>query len=382
MSEKVRVSGELSETLPGQAPAAVSGALRLPRAARAMTRWGRLALRSCLATGRPVIRHPWRTAAVVALLALIGFGALAAGVNFWVSDHLRASRAAVERHHNLDAMPHVQACLDVWPRHGEALLLAARVAGRLETFAEAEQFLERYQAAHGKDDDLFLEHLLLRAERGEVDEVSDIAQALVKQNHPATLPILEALVQGHVRMLRLRDAQASLQLWRDRQPDSPQTFYWQGLIYERRARWDEALGCYRRATDFDPDHDEARQKLSWLLLQMTLCGEALAHLEHLQRRQPENLMAQVYLARCHDQLGDQEEAARILDALLARQPDYQPALRERGRLALHAGQLPQAEGWLRQAVRLQPGDYESHYVLFQCLQRRGKGPEVEGSWSA
>src|SRR5439155_9410452 len=94
MSEKVRVSGELSETLPGQAPAAVSGALRLPRAARAMTRWGRLALRSCLATGRPVIRHPWRTAAVVALLALIGFGALAAGVNFWVSDHLRASRAA------------------------------------------------------------------------------------------------------------------------------------------------------------------------------------------------------------------------------------------------------------------------------------------------
>ncbi len=41
--------------------------------------------------------------------------------------------------------------------------MATRAARRLEAFEEAEQFLDRYRAVRGEDDDLLLERVLLRA---------------------------------------------------------------------------------------------------------------------------------------------------------------------------------------------------------------------------
>jgi Flp pilus assembly protein TadD len=84
----------------------------------------------------------------------------------------------------------------------------------------------------------------------------------------------------------------------------------------------------------------------------------------------------VTLARCRDLLGQQEEAEKILDDVLARQPDFPPALAERGKLAMREGQMADAERFLREAADSPPADYQLHYRLYQCLVQNGKTEEA------
>jgi tetratricopeptide (TPR) repeat protein len=249
------------------------------------------------------------------------------------------------------------------------------VARRLEAFDHAEQFLQRYQAERGDNDDLLLERVLLRAERGEMDQVAAFGHTLVEQNHPASSLILEAFVHGYLRMYRLQEAKACLSLWLEREPESPRAYFFQGLGYEQAGASQEALASYRRVVQLDPEQDEARQHMAGILVQLRLSEEALPHLEYLVERQPDNDLIQVDLARCRSQLGQQAEAEEILDRILARNKDFPPAVTERGKLAYHAGHMEEAEEWLRRASALQPGDYQTHYLYSQCLVRRGK-PEL------
>jgi tetratricopeptide (TPR) repeat protein len=332
-------------------------------------------LRLCLSGFSYLIRHPVRSFAVALLLALIGGGVGMAGFQLWANYHLRAARSAVEHYHDTEAMEHLAAYIRARPEDGEGLLLSARVARRLEAFEQAEQFLNTYRSLYGEDDNLILERVLLRAATGDVDEISRFAKKLVEQDSSASSLILEAFVHGYLYMYRLDEASYCLKLWLDREPDNPQAHWYQGLRYEQGGHTQEALTSYRRAVEIDAERDDARQHWAAILVQMRQSEEALPHLEYVAQRHPENLTVQVNLARCQDDRGQQAAAVEILDRILADHPDYPPAVAERGRLAYQAGQMSEAEKWLRRAATLQPGDRQTHYLLSQCLLRRGKSEE-------
>jgi predicted Zn-dependent protease len=82
-------------------------------------------------------------------------------------------------------------------------------------------------------------------------------------------------------------------------------------------------------------------------------------------------------ARCQDLLGKQEEAASILDGLLARSPDCVEALTERAKLTLRAKDASEAEDLLRRALELEPGNYDARFLMHQCLARQGKKVEAQ-----
>jgi predicted Zn-dependent protease len=201
----------------------------------------------------------------------------------------------------------------------------------------------------------------------------------VEQDHPDTPLILEALAHGYLQHYRLPEARVCLNLWLERQPDNPQALALLGqfhLDYERAT--DRAVEKYRRAVELDPDHEEARLGLAIALLQSTGFAEAAVHLERLRQCQPNNLRVGVGLAECRYALDEPDEALRLLDRVLARQPQFAPALALRGRLALENGQYEAAETWLRQAVRGSPGDHQARYNLIRCLNHNDKVPEAQG----
>jgi tetratricopeptide (TPR) repeat protein len=325
-----------------------------------------------------VIRLPRRTLALATLLLLITAGAGWGGAYLWAAYHLRAAREALEHYHTNEALPHLQACLSVWPRDPQILLLAARAARRTGEFDWADHYLDQYQEQRGKDDeDLFIERVLVSAERGEVNSVSRFCQALVERNHPATPLILEALANGYLRRARPGDAEQVLKEWLKRQPDNPQALHIRGQVYDEELRHHDAITDYRRVLAIDPKMEEARLRLCESLMHLGLTNEALPHLEYLSQRRPNNLKIQVYLARCYDRMERLDEAEQILTAILDRQPDYGPALAERGKLALRAGRTSEAEQWLRQAVERGPGDVQAHYQLALCLEMNGKAEEAQ-----
>lgn len=344
------------------------------RLIRAIGRIGR----KLLAIPISLYRHPGRAASIFVLLLFILSGVGMIVAYLWASYHLRAARSALERYHTSEAIPHLRAALFVWSRDPETLLLSARAARRTDAFDRADRYLDRYQEVRGTDDEaLLLERVLVAAERGDVDSVSKYCQGLVKQDHPDTPLILEALSRGYLRMYRLHEAEFCIKEWFRHQPDNTQALLIQAQLYDLQGRQSEAIASYRSALMIDSQMDEARLRLCVGLMQLGSVAEALPQLEYIHRRFPDNFMVQVYLARAYDREGRTEEAENLLDAVLKNQPHFAAALAERGKLALRAGQNEQAEKWLREAITLNPSDHPSHYQYLLCLERNGKLEELQ-----
>jgi len=168
-----------------------------------------------------------------------------------------------------------------------------------------------------------------------------------------------------------------LERWKQMQPDNPQAFYLEGLFLLDHLRvTSKAVDSYRHALELDPDHEEARLGLAVALLMSKDYPRALQEFEHLLQCQPDNLRVQVGLAECRDGLGETAEAVRIVDDVLAQQPQFASALSLRGQLALKNGQWAEAENWLRQALRRNPMDHRAHYSLILCLEQDGREDEA------
>jgi tetratricopeptide (TPR) repeat protein len=324
-----------------------------------------------------LVRHPIHFAALVLSLTLIaGVTWMLVGY-FSLAYHRQAARSAVEKYHSEEARRHLEKCLQLQPRDRESLLLATRTARRLGAYDEAEGFLDRYKDEVDKDnDDLLLERLLLRIEQGEPDRFRRLCQDMVEKEDPSAFLVLEALVRAYVRMYRPGDADFCLRFWLERESDNTQAVYLKGLVREQMGREQEAIDEYRQVLKLDPQFHPARARMCNLLLARYGGDEALPHLEYLEKEQPGNLDTQVMLAKCLDQLGQRDQAEEILDSVLASHPYYPDALAQRGKLALRAGQYEQAEAWLREAVRLMPGEHEAQDQLYKCLSRQGKTEEA------
>jgi tetratricopeptide (TPR) repeat protein len=281
--------------------------------------------------------------------------------------HFRAAKSAIQAYHNPQAIRHLQASLLVWPNDPDVLLLAARAARRARAYDECELALNKYRQVRGLDEAYSFEQLLLTAER-DVDQVAAVCRRHVEQGHPDAPLILEALTRGYLRQYRLSEARFCLDLWLGTQPDNPHALCLDGeLRLDYELAIDRAGVSYRRAIELDPENEEARQGLAIVLLTTKNFSEAAEHLEYLRRCQPDNLRVQVGLAECRSSLGDRDEAIRLVDEVLARQPEYAPALSVRGRLAADGGQYKEAETWLRQAIAINPSDHEARYSLVLCL---------------
>jgi tetratricopeptide (TPR) repeat protein len=255
--------------------------------------------------------------------------------------------------------------------------LAARSARRARAYEEAERLLTKYQQARGLNDAASFEQVLLSAER-HVDRVDELCWRYVDQDHAETPLLLEALTRGYLRQYQLGKARLCLDRWLKRQPDNPQAWFLDGLFYlDYVHKQSEALASYRRAVELDPEHEEARLQLAVGLEETNAFAEAAEHLEYLWQHQPDNLGVQVGLAECRNGLGEVAEATRLVDGVLAQQPQYPPALALRGRIALEHGQYAEAETYLRQAVERSPADIRSHYHLSVCLHHNGKEAEAQ-----
>src|SRR5262249_10735302 len=236
-----------------------------------------------------------------------------------------------------------EACVGLWPHAPTCLLLAARTAWRSSTFEEAEDLLETYARVRGKDDNYILEWSLLHASRGDAEDVAKFCQAHVEGNLPDSPLILEALTQGYLLTFQLPEADRALNLWQQRQPDGALVYLYLGRLADLRQGQDEARKNFRRAIELDPDHVEARHRLASLLLDLGQAEEALPHAEYLVQPRPDVPLYRVYLARCRDLLGQQDEAEKLLDGVLAREPHFAPALAFRGALAWRSDQPEVAE---------------------------------------
>jgi predicted Zn-dependent protease len=314
------------------------------------------------------------------LLVLLG---LVAGVGVAARPHLRAwyhrriARGEMQRYRTIQAVHHLLICRGIWPRDPETLLLAARAARRAQVYSDAERLLHIYREVRGRDEAYAFEQLLLAAEC-RVDEVSEQCGRYVQEGRFDAALLQEALTRGYLRQYRLGQARFTLDHWKQMQPDNPQIYFLEGtFLLDYLHVSDDAVVSYRRSVELDADHEEARLGLALALKDCKEFAAAVEQFGRLLQRRPDDARLQVSLAECRDGLGESVEAARLVDDVLARLPQFPPALSLRGQLALKGGQWAEAERWLRPALLGNPMDRRARYDLIRCLEQTGKDEEAQ-----
>lgn len=355
-----------------------------------------------------------RTLAVLALLILsvLGFALGGYFLYDWVwgiGYQVRAAKQAMDQRDFVAAKAYIDRCLDARPNSAEVQWLAARIkrrsifpllpggvdgpgacltAGSVRydgSYSDAEQHLDKYAELGGLTELLNLEQNLLRAQAGELSllvqsgndpiPVEQLLQSWIKENHPDTLLILEALIKAYLQSYRLADALHCVNLWLKRQSDI-QAYLWRAWILERLGDDAGGLKDYQQALALNPEHDKVRQRVAEMLLRSSGPAAAIEHFELLQRRHVTNPALILGLAQCRKGLGAPDDARRLLDDLLTEHADYVPGLIERGKLALDEGEHEKAERFFQSAVQQAPYDARAIYHLYLCLQRRGKKEEA------
>lgn len=314
----------------------------------------------------------------LALIALLLFGVVgfaAVHVRAWY--HYRAAQNSLSHYHFAQARNHLAIVLKTWPSSESVHLLAARAARLNGDFADAEGHLRICEQGHPSAPETLLEWAMLRAGMGELEPVETHLRDLLRQGAGQSLLIQEALIEGYIRTYRLGTAKAGIEDWLQRYPDDTQALFLQGNLWQQAQEPHKALPSYRRAVELDPQRDDARWRLSQCLLPLGLYEEANAHLEYLHRHYPHNVEMTVDLAGARFKQGQLTEARQLLDAVVAAHPDNEPALRERGRLALADEDAAAAEKWLRQAQKLNPHDAQLLPLLATALEQQGKKEEAQ-----
>jgi tetratricopeptide (TPR) repeat protein len=309
------------------------------------------------------------------LLVLLGLGGKLLATRVWASYHLRAARMSAVRYHTRQALGHLARCGEVWADDPEVLLLSARVARRASDFERAQELLQRCDSRSQHDEDVSLEHVLLRAARGEVDQVADFCRALIDRGGPRTSMVLEAMAQGSLVTFRTGDAIRYLDQWLAREPDNTQALLMKASLFNYLRDEPTALAALRHALQVDPDHEAARLHLTAMLLSLNQPREALPHLEFLRRQLPDSPTVLARLGQCLADVGRTPEAEKVLDQVLATHPSFPAALAQRGILARQTGDLELAERLLTQACAQMP-DQIWYYQLYLCLEERGKRTEA------
>jgi predicted Zn-dependent protease len=317
-----------------------------------------------------VCRVFWRPWVLVLGFLLLLAGGLG-GRQVWAWYHYRAASAALERYRHDEARSHLDKCLEVWPTSVPIHLLAARAARRAQAYPEAEKLLnDCRRLALKAPDEVTLEWSLLRASMGNLAEVEEFLVSQADKN-PAQAPLIwEALAEGYLRMYRILDALSCLDNWLAREPNNPQAWFLRGNVHTQVNAVQKYVDDYRHVVELDPTRADARRLLAIGLVELGRYDEALAHLEYVRQRQPDDPEVLVRLARCQSGLGQGKQARELLDNRLKAHPDDGLALRTLGEINLQESRPAEAEAALRRAVRVLPNDYRAQWSLYQALQRQ------------
>jgi tetratricopeptide (TPR) repeat protein len=190
-----------------------------------------------------------------------------------------------------------------------------------------------------------------------------------------------AAMQDHVlfRVARLLDisldakAQAMLTTGGTRTPGANE-FYLQGRGYLQRAERpenvDAALGLFERAVERDPEYALAHAALaeaSWRKYEITKEPTWVARARQsgatALNLSPTLSQAHVTLAIIANGTGEYEQAAKLLTAVVEREPLNADAYRELGRSYEALGDRTKAEATLQRAVAARPSDWMAYSTL-------------------
>jgi tetratricopeptide (TPR) repeat protein len=314
------------------------------------------------------------------LLLILGAACYQIGVSVWTSQKYNAACQALEQYDYVQAGEHLEKYLSYHPTDPAVLVLAAQTARRRGDFDEAVQRLRLAEKHGAPAEAVAIEQQLLRVQAGDLTDANALTQFCTDHpDGPEAALILEALIEGSFKKINVPLAKWCVELWLKNRPgtfDQARGLLWHGRLSEFSQDFPQALADYQQAVELAPEFLPARLRLVEALVREEP-RQAIPHVEWLRQRGPDDAAVRFQTARLYRNLGQSEEAGKLLDALLAATPDKVPVLLERGRVAMDLNRSADAERWLVHAFSLAPEQREVNLALADCLRQAGRLDEAK-----
>jgi tetratricopeptide (TPR) repeat protein len=237
---------------------------------------------------------------------------------------------------------------------------------------------------------LKLEERLLRAHRGDYDEIGRLHAEVTSHDSAVKALMLEAAIAGTLQAIdpsgaaatppraddlpMVDSARQAVERWLELRPapvDQAAGFMWSGRLRYLVGEHVQGLLDLQKAVEFDPDSYAARFHFALLAAQRHPV-ESLKHLAILLEREPENTAVKFALAGGYREIGQLDDAAKLFDELLDAEPKNPLFLYARGGVAIDRSRPREAEPFLRRAVEGAPDHPEAHLALSRCLEQLGE----------
>jgi arylsulfatase A-like enzyme/Flp pilus assembly protein TadD len=154
-----------------------------------------------------------------------------------------------------------------------------------------------------------------------------------------------------------------------------------GQVATRQRRWEEAAAGFERSLELNPEFDQAMMGLGRALSFLSQSDRAKSLLRRALALNPKNVSAYYELARVQAK-EDLTASTRTLTQLLAIQPQFAPALRERGMMRIGLKQYSAASQDLQAAMELGLTDPATYNFLGIAYSNSGRFDEAIGSYES
>jgi tetratricopeptide (TPR) repeat protein len=325
-------------------------------------------------------RRPRLLAALAAVVCLGALGLVGGLVIYPLAEgtyHWRRAQEAVEQFDLKPARAHLERCLQIWPKNGEARFLMARTCRRAGDFDAARAHLAEAERLGWVKEIIDLEYQLLTAQMGLPARAEPALVRLLQRGHHEETMILEALARGHLQVNAAREAHRWTRIWVERHPDDWQAHFWQGQALAQGGQNELAVEEFQKALAGNPAHPGTHYLLADALYRVARFPEAATHFQAALAKAPDDPATLLGLANCQRSLGRSAEARATAERLVQDHPEKAGGWLLLGQVALDEDDPREALERLRRAEGLDPYDRMTTKTLGTTLRRLRRDAEAQ-----
>jgi protein O-GlcNAc transferase len=255
----------------------------------------------------------------------------------------------------------------------EALITAREhhESGRLDMAEQIYREILRVEPAHAEA--LYLLGVLA----GQSGKYQQAVELLGEAARATDNPVVHLNLGGaYIGLGNLQEAIACYRRALNLQPEYAEAYYGLGRAQVGLRRLDEAAASLRHALRLKPDYADAHFSLGNVLADKGEQAEAAACYRRTLQWRPNYVQALNNLGTTQLNEGKPNDAAASYQRALQIKPDYVEALANLGLAWRNLGQMDEATACLRQALRLKPDYAAAHNNLGNVLKEKGELTEA------
>jgi len=270
-----------------------------------------------------------------------------------------------------DAERSARRVLELSPGDGKAARILARIAMKRGDYPEAEEYFRIYLAEEPKDWNARLARGMILAVHLGRDREAERELEIVVREKPDQDQAHAVRGEIYFRRGELAAADEAARRALEINPENYTALTRRGRLRLEAGDPDGAEMFYREALRVKPEGALALYEMGVIIFQRGDYGEAESYFSRALARRAVFPEAALNRGLSLAALGRREEAFLVLRELVEKHPEFAPGHLELGRAYLNSGRLDQAEPFLRNALALDPSNWEPYYYIGRCLWERG-----------